>query len=79
MAKLFPLSSRYSGLAFGYTTGMATFGGTMTMLATVLTHWLDNPLAPVAYLMVGALMGLGAVIKAEPRFPLHHIERKKFI
>ena len=79
MAKLFPLSSRYSGLAFGYTTGMATFGGTMTMLATVLTHWLDNPLAPVAYLMAGAFMGLVAVIIANPQFPLHHIERKKFI
>jgi MHS family proline/betaine transporter-like MFS transporter len=72
MAKLFPLSSRYSGLAFGYTTGMAIFGGTMTMLATVLTHWLDNPLAPVLYLMAGGMMGLVAVINAEPKFPLNH-------
>jgi MHS family proline/betaine transporter-like MFS transporter len=72
MAKLFPLSSRYSGLAFGYTTGMAIFGGTMTMLATVLTHWLDNPLAPMLCLLAGGMMGLVAVINAEPKFPLNH-------
>ncbi len=71
MAKLFPLSCRYSGLAFGYTTGMAAFGGTMTMLSTALTHWLDNPLAPVLYFMMGALMGLLGVIKATPYFPLN--------
>ncbi|MBL9028860.1 MAG: MFS transporter, partial [Caedimonas sp.] len=76
MAKLFPLSSRYSGLAFGYTTGMAIFGGTMTMFATALTHWLHNPLSPVLYLMAGAIMGLVAVIKAEPRFSLDHTEDK---
>ena len=72
MAKLFPLSSRFSGLAFGYTTGMALFGGTMTMLATAFTHWLDNPLAPVLYLMAGGMMGLVAVITANPKFPLNH-------
>jgi MHS family proline/betaine transporter-like MFS transporter len=77
MAKLFPLSSRYSGLAFGYTTGMAIFGGTMTMLATALTHWLDNPLAPVLYLMAGAIIGLVAVIKAEPKFPLKYLRGKE--
>ncbi len=76
MAKLFPLSSRFSGLAFGYTTGMALFGGTMTMLATALTHWLDNPLAPVLYLMAGAAMGLVAVIKAEPKFRLDRKSEK---
>ena len=69
MAKLFPLSSRFSGLAFGYTT-------TMTMLATALTHWLDNPLAPVLYLMAGAAMGLVAVIKAEPKFRLDRKSEK---
>jgi MHS family proline/betaine transporter-like MFS transporter len=77
MAKLFPLSSRYSGLAFGYTTGMAIFGGTMTMLATTLTHWLDNPLAPVLYLMAGAIIGLVAIIKAEPKFPLKYLRGKE--
>jgi len=76
MAKLFPLSSRFSGLAFGYTTGMAIFGGTMTMLATALTYWLDNPLAPVLYLLAGGLMGLVAVIKAEPKFSLDQREKK---
>jgi len=50
MAKLFPLSSRFSGLAFGYTTGMAIFGGTMTMLATSLTHWLDKPLWRLSFI-----------------------------
>ena len=79
MAKLFPLSSRYSGLAFGYTTGMAIFGGTMTMLATSLTHWLDNPLAPVLYLMAGAMMGLVAVIMAKPSFPLNKLNSRKII
>ena len=55
---------------------MAIFGGTMTMLATALTHWLDNPLAPVLYLMAGAIIGLVTVIKAEPKF---HSQGKKTI
>ena len=48
----------------------------MTMLATALTHWLDNPLAPVLYLMAGAAMGLVAVIKAEPKFRLDRKSEK---
>ena len=70
MARLFPLSSRFSGLAFGYTTGMALLGGTMTMLATALTHWLNNPLAPVLYLMLGAFLGLAGVLAGKPRFDI---------
>ena len=77
MAKLFTLSSRFSGLAFGYTTGMALFGGTMTMLATALTHWLDNPLAPVIYLMAGGMMGLVAVFMTKPRFFLNNPTKER--
>lgn len=58
MAKLFEPSVRYSGLAFGYSIGIALFGGTAAMIATVLVKFLHNPLAPLIYLMVGA--GLGA-------------------
>ena len=60
----------------GWLLDMAIFGGTMTMLATALTHWLDNPLAPVLYLMAGAIIGLVTVIKAEPKF---HSQGKKTI
>jgi hypothetical protein len=55
---------------------MAIFGGTMTMLATTLTYWLDNPLAPVLYLMAGGIMGLVGVMKAEPKFSLDQREEK---
>ena len=61
MAQMFPLTSRYRGVAFGYNMGMAIFGGTTSLVATFLTHYFDTSFAPGLYIMVGALMGLMAV------------------
>ena len=66
MSKLFEPSVRYSGLAFGYSIGIALFGGTTAMIATALVKLLDNPLAPLIYLMMGAGLGLFAVYKSKP-------------
>jgi len=61
MSKLFEPSVRYSGLAFGYSIGIALFGGTTAMIAIMLVKFLHNPLAPVLYLMVGCGLGLLAI------------------
>lgn len=66
MSKLFEPSVRYSGLAFGYSLGIALFGGTTAMIATTLVKLLHNPLAPLIYLMMGAGLGLFAVYKSKP-------------
>jgi len=65
MSKLFEPSVRYSGLAFGYSIGIAT----TAMIATALVKLLDNPLAPLIYLMMGAGLGLFAVYKSKPIIP----------
>jgi len=47
---LFPPKVRYTGIAFGYSTGAALFGGTCLPMYTYLLDVTQNPLAPAFYL-----------------------------
>lgn len=58
---LFPVSSRYSGIAFGYGIGSALAGGTMPFFSTLLIDITDNTMAPSYYLMGCTLIGFLAV------------------
>ncbi len=70
MAELFPPETRYSGLAFGYSVGMAIFGGTTSMIATFLANWTGNPLAPAFYVILGSIIGLVSVVYSKRKTPL---------
>lgn len=67
MATLFTPETRYSGLAFGYCTGMAIFGGTTTMISTFLANWTGNPITPAYYVMFGAMIGIVSVVQSGRR------------
>lgn len=74
MSKLFPITMRYSGLAFGYSVGMALFGGTTSMIALSLVKWLENPFAPLLYLLLGALFALFAVYQGKSIYEISPAE-----
>jgi len=62
MANLFPPETRYSGLAFSYSIGMAIFGGTTSMIAMFLANLTGNPLTPALYVLFGSMVGFVSVI-----------------
>lgn len=53
---LFPVSIRFTGVAFGSNLGKALLGGWMPAISIFLVHQFNNPLLPAFY-----LMGLGFV------------------
>jgi len=61
MNRLFPASTRYSGIAFGYCLGMAMMGGTMPLISTYLIEITHTMMAPAYYLMICSFMGFLAV------------------
>lgn len=61
MASLFPTKCRYSGVAFGYSFGIAVFGGTTPMILTFLIKWTGNPFVCVYYALLGTCMALAAL------------------
>ena len=63
MNRLFPASTRYSGIAFGYCSGMAVMGGTMPAISTYLIAITGDIMAPAYYLMVCGFIGFLAVYK----------------
>lgn len=69
MAQLFPRTSRYSGVAFGYTFGQAIFGGSTVAIATWLATTY-SPVSPAYYMMGGAVLGMIAVLFSRPKYPL---------
>jgi len=64
MASLFPLTCRYSGVALSYSTAMALFGGTTSMILTFLTHWTGTPLVAILYVLFGASIAFFAILKS---------------
>ena len=52
-----PANIRYSGIAFAYNIGIALFGGTAPLIATVLTQHV-SAIAPGYYLIVMAIISL---------------------
>jgi MFS transporter, MHS family, proline/betaine transporter len=67
MVELFPTRTRYSGIAIGYNVGQALLGGTAPLIATALIDVTGNNLAPVYYLIAGALLGGFASLFIKPR------------
>jgi MHS family proline/betaine transporter-like MFS transporter len=65
MSSLFPTACRYSGVAFGYSVGIACFGGTTSMILTYLIQWTNNALITVVYVIFSALLGLFAVLASK--------------
>ena len=66
MNGLFPTSTRYSGIAFGYCLGMAMMGGTMPVISTYLIAITHNVMAPAYYLIFCGFIGFLSVYKMRP-------------
>ena len=62
LAELFPTPIRYSGIAVSYNLGFALFGGLTPLIVTLLIKALDNPLAPIYYLIATATLALIALL-----------------
>lgn len=58
MYKLFNTSERYTGIALGYTLGLALFGGTTPYISANLLRYLGSPYAPAFYLIAISILGL---------------------
>lgn len=69
MAQLFPRTTRYSGVAFGYTVGMAAMGGSTVIIATKLAQDY-TPIAPAYFVMLAAIIGFVAVYYSRPKYNL---------
>jgi MHS family proline/betaine transporter-like MFS transporter len=54
--ELFPTRTRYSGVAIGYNTGQAVFGGTAPLVATELVRLTGDSLSPAFYLSACAVV-----------------------
>jgi MHS family proline/betaine transporter-like MFS transporter len=64
--KLFPVSSRYSGIALGISCGEALFGGTAPLIATALVVLTGATTAPGFYLMFCSVIGWLALRYSKP-------------
>jgi MHS family proline/betaine transporter-like MFS transporter len=64
LAEIFPTRVRYSGFAFSFNTANALFGGTAPFVATLLIKVTGSSLAPAWYLVVAALVAMGAMLLA---------------
>lgn len=60
--ELFATTVRYSGFSIGYNICVAGFGGTTPYVVTWLTAQTGDALAPAWYLIVAAVVSLGAVL-----------------
>jgi len=60
--RLFPVRSRYTGIAFGYCIGMALFGGTTPYVSLWLIKWTGNNTIPYLYVMFICMIGFTAVL-----------------
>ncbi|MGJ6121649.1 MFS transporter [Mycolicibacterium sp. Y3] len=60
--ELFATRVRYSGFSVGYNVCVALFGGTTPYAVTWLTANVGSVVAPAGYLMVAAVLSLGAVV-----------------
>lgn len=63
LVELFPVSERFSGIAFGYSLGHAIFGGLTPIVLTTLVQAYDFTYAPVAFLVFCSLLGSLALCK----------------
>jgi MHS family proline/betaine transporter-like MFS transporter len=63
MVEMFPTQMRFSGIALGYNTSLALFGGTAPLIATWLIDKTNhNIMAPAYYLIAMAVLSLTAAV-----------------
>nr|WP_219107567.1 MFS transporter [Austwickia sp. TVS 96-490-7B] len=62
LAELFPTSVRYTGFGLSFNTANAIFGGTAPMVATWLIQTTGSASAPAWYLVLAAVLALGAMV-----------------
>lgn len=66
LVELFPTRTRYSGVAIGYNTGQAVFGGTAPLVATGLIALTGDSLSPAFYLTAcGMAAGVACLFMKE--------------
>lgn len=58
MSKMFPTSSRATGMALGYNIGVAIFGGFTPLIATLLINRTGMDVAPSFWIIVAAIASL---------------------
>ncbi len=61
LAELFPSHFRLSGYSLAFNVGLGFGGGTAPLIATALIGATGSTIAAPAYLMIGALMSIGAL------------------
>jgi MHS family proline/betaine transporter-like MFS transporter len=70
MAKVFPTSTRVSGMSLSYNIAVAVFGGFAPFFAQSLIDVTGSKLAPSYYVIATALLSLAALIALRRRFRL---------
>jgi MFS transporter, MHS family, proline/betaine transporter len=70
MAEIFPTQTRGTGMALSYNISVAIFGGFAPFISTWLIELTGNRLAPSFYLMLTALVSLGALVLVRNRLRL---------
>jgi MFS transporter, MHS family, proline/betaine transporter len=63
---LFPIEARFTAIGFGYSLGIALFGGFAPLACRLMVQYTGYDEMASAYLMFGALLGLLSVILAKP-------------
>jgi MFS transporter, MHS family, proline/betaine transporter len=70
MAEIFPTRTRVTGMALSYNISVPIFGGFAPFISTWLIELTGNSLAPSFYLMLTALLSLGALVLVRNRLRL---------
>jgi MHS family proline/betaine transporter-like MFS transporter len=70
MAEIFPTRTRVTGMALSYNISVPIFGGFAPFISTWLIELTGNNLAPSFYLMLTALVSLGALVLVRNRLRL---------
>jgi MFS transporter, MHS family, proline/betaine transporter len=70
MAEIFPTRTRVTGMALSYNISVPIFGGFAPFISTWLIELTGNSLAPSFYLMLTALVSLGALVLVRHRLCL---------
>ena len=58
VTRMFPVSERFSGIAFGWSIGLALLGGTAPLICMTLVQWTGDPKAPAYFLTFCGLIAI---------------------
>jgi MHS family proline/betaine transporter-like MFS transporter len=70
LARVFPTSTRVSGMSLSYNAGVAIFGGFAPFFAQSLIDLTGSKLAPSYYMIGTALLSLAAIVTIRQRYRL---------